>query len=101
MGREDTGIRGGSRGSAQGARFHDGAAAAHCVTDIDASRDNAGTAASAVVHHSRRGVSTDMSDLKALQCWLQGVIMHPDGPLSDAAEVERLLTRSQQLTAAE
>ena len=42
-----------------------------------------------------------MDDLNALQSWLQGVIVHPDGPLSDAAEVERLLTRSRQLTAAE
>ena len=42
-----------------------------------------------------------MSDLKALQCWMQGVIIHPDGPLSDEGEVERLLTNSRQLTAAE
>jgi hypothetical protein len=42
-----------------------------------------------------------MSDLKDLQCWLQGVIMHPDGPLSDEAGIARLLTPSKQLTAAE
>jgi Putative DNA-binding domain len=42
-----------------------------------------------------------MSDLKAMQCWFQSVVMHPHGPLSDEAEVERLLTPSRRLTAAE
>jgi hypothetical protein len=43
----------------------------------------------------------DMTDLNALQRWMQDIIVHPDGPLADAAAVERLLTRSRQLTAAE
>jgi hypothetical protein len=42
-----------------------------------------------------------MSDLETLQRWMQTVLMHPDGPLSDEAAVERLLTPSRRLTAAE
>ena len=41
------------------------------------------------------------SDLETIQCWMQSVIVHPDGPASDEAAVERLLTPSLQLTAAE
>lgn len=42
-----------------------------------------------------------MSDLETMQRWMQDVLTHPDGPASDEAAVERLLTPSLRLTAAE